>query len=55
MFYKYGKEYRQVMKTPTVDWNAIMNGKKLSPFFSIMINMLREQAPMIFRKFPWTV
>ncbi|CAO1363857.1 unnamed protein product [Diamesa hyperborea] len=53
-FYKYGKEYREIVKSPTVDWNTVTSGKKLNPFFQIMINMMKKAAPSIFRKFPWT-
>ena len=54
-FYKYGKEYREIVKSPTVNWDAVISGKKMNPFFKIMIDMMKKTAPSIFRKFPWTV
>ena len=54
-YFKSGKDYREILKVPTVDWGEVIDGKKLNPFFQIIINMLRKAAPSTFRKFPWTV
>ena len=54
-YFKSGKDYREILKVPTVDWGEVIDGKKLNPFFQIIINMLRKGAPSTFRKFPWTV
>lgn len=52
---KTGKGYREIFKTPTIDWNDAINGKKLNPFLEITLDMMKKAAPSIFRKFPWTV
>lgn len=54
-FYKYGNEYRQIIKSPTIDWNKVVTGKKINPFFQIVVNMMKKTSPSLFLKPPWKV
>ena len=53
--YKNGAVYREIMRSPKIDWCQMMSDKKENPLIEQFMIFLRDNVPSIIHGCPYTV
>jgi len=51
--YRYGTIYREVIRTPKLEWCTIMGGAASNPLVSSIMNEIKDSVPGLFQKCPY--
>ncbi|CAO1324870.1 unnamed protein product [Diamesa serratosioi] len=53
-YYRYGTVYKQIIRTPRVEWCSFMDGNDQNIMMRMVVDLIRDSAPALLKKCPYS-